>query len=396
MSQLFTVFADDLSGAAEIGGTSLRYGLTSAICVGNARPGGEQVSIRDLNTRSRAEEEVPSILADALESNAPAASGRLYKKVDSVLRGHVLIELTELIQQTGRRRALLVPVNPALGRIIHQGMYQINGVAIDKTEFRNDPQYPIFTSEVYKMLRPRPDLLPVTVAALGERLSGTGVIVGEAKAPEDLREWARRLDDDTLPAGGAAFFEAILREDGHHERETTCVAPAGSQLLVSGSAAESSSVNIRRLRERGVPVLAMPDDVFEGEEIPSQALQPWIRETITAVERSPLVAITIGRPLSIDRRRAPFLTARLAGLVKSVLGSSSIAQIWIEGGETASAVVNAVGWHRLTVCGQIEGRVFQLVPEGASTPLLKLKPGSYPWPEEVPVLGAEPDGGKKG
>jgi len=44
------------------------------------------------------------------------------------------------------------------------------------------------------MLRRRPDLLPVTVAALGERLSGTGGIVGEAKAPEDLREWARRLE----------------------------------------------------------------------------------------------------------------------------------------------------------------------------------------------------------
>jgi hypothetical protein len=51
MSLLYTVFADDLSGAAEIGGTALRHGLTAAICIGDAVAGTEEVAIRDLNTR---------------------------------------------------------------------------------------------------------------------------------------------------------------------------------------------------------------------------------------------------------------------------------------------------------------------------------------------------------
>ncbi len=379
MTPMYTVIADDLSGAAEIGGVGLRHGLSAAVCSGAAQRGKEQVVVRDLNTRSLREREVTRVLEHGF-SPSGVADGRLYKKVDSVLRGHILLELTGLLDITARRRALLVPINPALGRGIERGIYRIHGVPLHETDFRNDPHHPIQSSAVVEILH-RPDLPPVHVVTLDEKLPERGIVVGEAKTAEDLREWARRLDEDTLPAGGAAFFEAILNEAGFVERKTERLAPPGRQLLVSGSASAASHAQILDLQTRGVPVLPMPDDIFDSDVLRSDSLDSWARETIFALDRFPLVVVTIGRPANIDPHRGDLLTGRLGGLTILVLGSVRISQLWIEGGATAFSLVNALGWDRLLVCGNLDGKVVQLVPEGASSPVVNLKPGSYPWPE---------------
>ena len=379
MIPVYFVIADDLSGAAEIGGVGFRHGLTAAISSGPEGQGNEQVVVRDLNTRLLPEGEVAAVLGRAFKTSG-AVSGRLYKKVDSVLRGHILLELTQLLSITARRRALLVPVNPALGRVIERGIYRIHDVPLHETDFRNDPHHPVRNSSVVEILR-RPNLPPVHVVKLDDRLPERGVVVGEARTAEDLREWARRLDDDTIPAGGAAFFEAILNEAGFTECETAWVAPAGLQLLVSGSASAASHIHISNLERRGVPVLRMPEAVFDSDVLPSDALDFWARETISAFERSPLVVVTIGRPGALNLHRGGLLTDHLAGLTRAVLQSVRISQLWIEGGATSFSVVRALGWDRLLVCGLVQGRAVQLVPEGTSSPVLTLKPGSYPWPE---------------
>src|SRR5439155_13896885 len=76
----------------------------------------------------------------------------IYKKVDSVLRGHLLVELEAMMDQLGLNRALLVPANPSLERVVRNGQYFVRGKPIHETDFRLDPEYPRYTSSVGELL----------------------------------------------------------------------------------------------------------------------------------------------------------------------------------------------------------------------------------------------------
>ena len=97
----------------------------------------------------------------------------LFKKTDSALRGHVVAELTALMEATGYRRAVYLPANPSKGRIIKDGAYYINGNPIHETDFSFDPEFPAKTS----VLRERfPDA------------EGKGIIMPDAESEEDVRK----------------------------------------------------------------------------------------------------------------------------------------------------------------------------------------------------------------
>jgi len=61
---------------------------------------------------------VKSLLRMALVWRVARRPDLVYKKVDSVLRGWVRPELEELLGGLGWARALIVPANPGLGRVI--------------------------------------------------------------------------------------------------------------------------------------------------------------------------------------------------------------------------------------------------------------------------------------
>jgi uncharacterized protein YgbK (DUF1537 family) len=66
-----------------------------------------------------------------------------------------------------------------------------------------------------------------------------------------------------------------------------------------------------------------------------------------------------------------------------VLGENKITALLLEGGATARAIMNQLGWTRLHACqGSAQG-VAILRPDGTPGPLLYIKPGSYAWPPEI-------------
>ena len=66
----------------------------------------------------------------------------IFKKVDSVLRGHPRAEIEAILGVTGQPRALLIPANPSRGRVIVGGKYLMDGVLLDKILCAHDPEFP--------------------------------------------------------------------------------------------------------------------------------------------------------------------------------------------------------------------------------------------------------------
>ena len=87
------VIADDLTGAAEIAGIGWRHGLSAEVILdGRPKCGADLVCI-DTDSRSCSSREAAKRVASAVASLRKAGAKWIYKKVDSVLRGHVIAEL---------------------------------------------------------------------------------------------------------------------------------------------------------------------------------------------------------------------------------------------------------------------------------------------------------------
>jgi D-threonate/D-erythronate kinase len=371
------VLADDLTGAAELAAVGHDFGLPAGVATGRARSRrASLLLVRDTDTRLAAANEAARTVA--------RAAGRLprgawiYKKVDSVLRGNVLAEVEALARQARRSRVLLVPANPGMGRTICDGAYFVHGVPIHRTAFAHDPHHPATSPRVMDRLG-APRSFPVHILRPGSALPAVGVLVGEVRTPRDLAHWARRVDGATLPAGGAEFFAAWLRTLGH-VRHPPRSRPGleAPVLVVSGTTAPAGRKNFLRL---GSPEFPRASRSPNGRlSVPAAALRGWIdRLAGDLATRGLAVALA---PDAIDARPGARDEIRriFAALVRHLHARHAFVQIAVEGGATAAAVVQALGWSELTVAGAWAPGIVTLQPARAPRCRLTIKPGSYPWP----------------
>jgi len=383
---MFLVIADDLTGACELGGVALVHGLGAAVCLDRISGPAAGVTILDTDTRSRPPEEAARTIRALGKALTGFPQAEVFKKVDSVLRGPVLAELTALMQALGRSRVLLVPANPALGRTIRGGCYRIQGRPIHETAFRRDPEHPIRSSDVLEMLGAAKATEPVCLASPGAEPLPVGVVVGEAATPEEVAAWAERLDQETLPAGAADFFAALLEARGfpaHRQPPERRAAPAGTLLLVSGTGAPRARDRIAELAARGVPVLAMPDELTRGDSHSPELVSAWAARVIAALQAGSRAVVSIGRRLAAGGENAGRLLVPLARLTAEVLERFPVENLWVEGGATAGIVVRTAGWRRLEVDSQLAPGVVCVRPFPHGRPRIVMKPGSYPWPESL-------------
>src|SRR5215212_7213695 len=122
------VVADDLTGAADSGvafaeaGGPVRLLLTPVTSPGRA-PGA--VTVVDMATRQLSEldaRERTRALADRL-----GRDDVVFKKVDSILRGHIAAEVAELRDRLSDRLVVVAPAFPAAGRTTVGAVQHVHG-----------------------------------------------------------------------------------------------------------------------------------------------------------------------------------------------------------------------------------------------------------------------------
>lgn len=382
---MIAVVADDFTGAAEIGGLGLRYGLNVEVQTAfDSNSRADLVAI-DTDTRSRTSGEAAAEVEKLANQLQKVPLAWIYKKVDSVMRGHVLAELQAMLAALGRQKALLVPANPSRGRTIAHGRYFIHGQPLHETDFARDPEYPVSSSDVLELLGPS-KTITTCVLQRQQPIPAQGIAIGEAESKNDLLAWAARLDDQSIPAGAAEFFAALLEVRGFRAKPFAAQTRLPRQtigLFVCGSGSVSSHKAIEEARSRGVPVCEMPSEFFQTDKPPGEAFQRWSDDSVSAFQQHSQVIVTVGQPAAQN----PALTQRIrdytAVLVADVLKRIAVEELWIEGGATASAVVRHLRWRRFFPCQELSPGVVRMRVEGKRKPYLTVKPGSYPWPAKI-------------
>ena len=152
---MIVILADDFSGAAELAGIAANCGLSAEVHTRFQPDSTADVIAVDTDTRWRTEAEAIQIMLGVAQKVQAARPSWIYKKTDSVLRGHVRAEIETLMNVTGLNDCLFIPANPSKARIIEHGHYFIQGVPLHETVFAQDPDYPRRSSEVRSTVRPK-------------------------------------------------------------------------------------------------------------------------------------------------------------------------------------------------------------------------------------------------
>jgi len=352
---MIVVIADDISGAAELAGAALRHGLSAEVQTAFDARADADVLCVDTDSRSLAATEA-AVVVDAVARRVVAAGPAwIYKKCDSVLRGSVLAETRAMLGALDKRHALLVPANPARGRVIRDGDYFVGEQRLHETLFGRDPEHPRTTSRVA-------DLLGGTLES---------VTVPDTRNAADVAAHAAAIDDATLPVGGVDFFEALLLRRGctaaAREKPSSPSTGRGTALLVCGSAATWGGRRNDAIKH-GVPVF----------ELPCRAT-----EVCATLQGGGRALVGIGKESALLERTPTDLVHALADVVASVVRESELKRLLLEGGATAAAVVRALGWTRLRACEVAAFGGAVVAPSGTPRPRVFIKPGSYAWPSEI-------------
>jgi len=348
------VIADDLSGAAELAGIAFARGCAAEV-QREFDPGSDaDVIAVDTDSRHLSPEAATKKVEQVARAVIAAKPAWIYKKVDSVLRGNVQVEVEALLRAMETSLAVLVSANPSRGRTVVKGQLLIDGVPLDQTAFLNDPEHPRTTSAVGELLGASDRIFAPDVA--------DAAVVAQI---------AQRLIASTLPAGAADFFTALLDArragQGKMNQSVTPAAICRPALLVCGSLA-AWQARQQQCQQAGIPI------VMSGDLLVTRA-----------------VADLAGRGVLVIALDSRSQLPRLAAWVAALMEATPVATILAEGGATAAAIAEQLGWNRFRVVQTAPAGVGVLQPLGQSgAPALVIKPGSYGWPDEIWKQLAQP------
>ncbi len=382
---MIAVIADDFTGAAELGGLGLRYGMSVEIETEVIDDCSADLLIIATDTRSMTKEQASQENYNIIKALEVINPDWIYKKTDSVLRGHILEELVSIIKASHIEKVLLVPANPSFGRTISEGQYFINNKPLHKTGFSEDPEFALSSSNVLKILGDS-ETIDTVVLKDEAKFPEQGVIIGEAENDSDLTKWALKVKENILPAGAAGFFAALLEQNGYLAKknyDAKLMKLGKIRLYVCGSSFTLSRNTVEDAKKEGRIVCEMPDDLFSGKGNSEVILTKWTSEITEYFKSHNSIIVAINQPIILKDGFAKRLREITALIVKGVLENVPVEELFIEGGATTSAIVRMLNFKKFVPVQEVAPGVIRMQVKDKTNMFITLKPGSYLWPSKI-------------
>lgn len=372
---MIAVIADDLTGAAEIAGIGLRYGLKVELTTTIDTNTDADLFVVSTDSRSLTRENAERITTQTVQAILQLKPDLIYKKIDSVLRGYVLDELAIQMELTGLKKAFVLPANPSLGRTIKDGHYYINGKAISETGFATDPEFAIADSSVLKMIKTMAG--EERVLKQPDSLPSEGIVIGEAETPGETAAWADKVGKDWVLAGAGDFFTALL--DKQYKLATQpFVEMQRPHLYVSGTAFEKSRAFVKSIKEQSGCVAYLPAAMVQSGNVNDTV---WLEQVKSILAKQQRCIVAIHEDVSAVA--ALTLRATMAKAVKRIIEEIKIGELFIEGGSTAASLLSELGITVLTTVNELQRGVVRMKTNDL---YITVKPGSYELPQQIKDL----------
>lgn len=359
------IIADDLTGACDTAVQFARAGYRSAVAFGGVVPAGfpeADVVAVDTDTRSLPPEQAYRKVLEA--GSRLRATGLLYKKLDSTLRGPVAAELAAALAATGLGQAILAPAFPATGRTTVDGVQLLHGRPVHETGLAPAPADPVCESSLPALLS-EPGLGEATVLSRGElsdlparelhaAVRRGAHVVADATARSHLEALVRAVPEPSrvLWAGSAGLAQALASVYPGPGRESASPAQAARVLAVAGSASRVTREQCERLAEEpGVTPVVLGASAGAVEEATGAARKALSGggHVVLRPEDAPLYGDV--------RRESGRIVSALAEVAAALSEEDLFDALVLTGGDTAVNVARRLGAQGILLETELEAGV---------------------------------------
>jgi 3-dehydrotetronate 4-kinase len=412
MSALLGCIADDFTGGTDLAAMLVSHGMRTVQMIGvpdGPLPADIDAVVIALKSRTiPAAEAVAQSLA-ALAYLRREGCRQFYFKYcstfDSTARGNIGPVADALMDALGTTFTIACPAFPANTRTIYKGNLFVGDVLLSESGMRHHPLTPMTDSNLVRVLQSQ---TPRTVGLCdyGVVVQGAGAIAGRFAALRDAGCAYAIVDavqDAHLAAIGAACAELPLITGGsgaalglpenfrragllaHDMKADQLPHTAGHRAVISGSCSVATNEQVALMKARHPALRVDPLALARGDDV--------VREALTFarahVERGPILVYATAAPESVKVVQNELGVERAGALVENALAAIGkglvalgVGQLIVAGGETAGAVVSALGVTGLRIGPLIDPGVPWTTSLDRDKPLaLALKSGNFGNPD---------------
>jgi uncharacterized protein YgbK (DUF1537 family) len=389
------IIADDLTGAADTGvqfcpfyedTTLVSYQQLDRISEPTLPAVARAIALYT-NSRALPADTAQHRLVSVAQELAKKQPIRIYKKIDSCMRGNVGSEVETLLDTLGYEVSFIAPAFPEMGRTTRDDIHLVHGTPVDQTEIARDPLTPVKDSRLSKIIASQSRYPVGRVGA--DRLEGSqtellqeikrliqgGVrhLVFDATCREHLDRIARQvytLEPKVLPVGSAGLagsLAALLPPRSGLAPSGQLAQPGGFNLLVCGTASEVTGHQVKNLLATcSYEQMVLKADMFTDPNLDTVFLNT-LTLARTKVSQSHLVLSlespqgdrAAARQAAGRQRDSAAIVRGVGRLVAGILTAGKPAVLFLTGGDTADAVLTAVKAEGIKIFGEILKGVVQ-------------------------------------
>jgi D-threonate/D-erythronate kinase len=332
------VLADDLTGALEVGAkfaatgagvmatTNLRFPLNKVQ--------EEAIMVIDTETRHTSPEQAGQAVFELGRVASSAGFHYVYKKTDSTLRGNIAAEIKGLCDAFPDSPLLYVPAYPKMGRTVRAGILYVDGIPVTETCFARDGLNPVRESHILRLLSAECARPIISTIARNLPMSlSAGIYVCDGEADTDLKVAARKFLQSAsfrLAAGPAGFVDHIAPLVDLPRTTPPSLPMLRRVLVVNGSRSDVSIGQIQHAIHHGWVARSVDEltDTKEG--------LGWV-----------ILAQPVSNCSPVDFAR------RISMTVQGILSREEFEAVVVLGGDTAYAILDALGITDLRPVGEV-------------------------------------------
>jgi D-threonate/D-erythronate kinase len=401
------VIADDLTGANDTAIQFAKHGMRTFVHWNLQRgltiPDCADVAVLDTETRPVSAREAYQIAGAAARLLQSAGISRIYKKMDSTLRGNVGAEIRAIADIFRPEITVIAPAYPRYGRTTEAGHQCVHGRPVSLTETACDPRSPVSQSFLPDLIRAQTeaavelvtsDVVSAGRTAVAEAIAGClargrNWIVFDVVVDRDLRNIAAAAAEypAVLWVGSTGLAEMLpealaLPTRPKMERQAGADGPA---LVIAGSVSASVRAQIDELVSAlGSPVIQV--DPEQALRNPAAEIAACLAQARAAGAGNP-AAMVISSAAAIgsrDRGLAEGLRlgisgtdvgariARMLGSIAGALAGDGCSGMVLTGGDTAFAVCRTLKVDYLEVIEEVAPGIPMCVSAGHRSGSLRI------------------------
>jgi uncharacterized protein YgbK (DUF1537 family) len=408
MAVLLGAIADDFTGATDLCNTLVRRGMKTVQLIdtpeGNTPVPDAEAVVIALKSRT-----IPVAYAVTLSLNAlswlrnAGARQILFKycsTFDSTDEGNIGPVAEALLDALGSDFTLFCPAFPEAGRTIFKGYLFVGDVLLSESGMRDHPLTPMRDPSLVRVLQRQSQgkvgLVQHTTVARGPaaiasafaqlKAGGFRHAIVDATADRDLEAIGAAAKDFALITGGSGVAlglpenfrrQGLIGDGGDADRLPKI---GGKAAVLSGSCSQATLAQLAYMRERAPVFTIDPLAAAAGRDIAGEALA-W---AASKLGEQPVVFAATAPPEAVaevqqrlGREAAGTLIEGIMAAIAKGLVARSVRRLVVAGGETAGAVVQALGVTGLRIGRQIDPGVPWTVSLGDPPLALALKSGNF-------------------